>query len=131
MWPANLALFFTFQPISFKQLNSLATIDTFSWRSGLEVTHPPGVRDVLGSIPGSGKVYVWFCVLLLLCSYFFVKNTFFVKNFCNSFCSCNSFSILNILQNLWPIISVKCIKMHLNCLYLSACISTMKMVISS
>ena len=80
MWPANLTLFFTFQPISFKQLNSLTTIDTFSWLGGPEVTHVSGVRDVLGSVPGSSKVYVWFCVLLLLCSYLYCKkHTFFCQ----------------------------------------------------
>ena len=46
---------FTFRPIALKQLNSLTTFDTFSSLGVPEVTHPTGVRDVPGSIPGSGK----------------------------------------------------------------------------
>jgi len=69
---------FTVRLIAFKQLNSLTTIDTFSWLGGPEVTHPPWVQDVPGSIPGSDRdVYVWFCVLLLLWFYFFVKHIVF------------------------------------------------------
>jgi len=70
--------------------------------------HTLWVQEVPCSIPGSGKgFYVSFFALLLLCFYFFfVKNTLFVTKVCNSFYSVNLFSILNILQDLWPIIRV-------------------------
>jgi len=98
---------FTFRPIVSKQLKSLLTIDTVSWLGGAVVTHPLWVQEFPGSIPGSGKgFYVSFFALLLLCFYFSVKNTLFVTNVCNSFYNVNLFSILNILQDLWPIIRV-------------------------
>jgi len=98
---------FMFRPIASKQLNSLTTINTFSWLGGAVVTHPLWVQEVPGSIPGSSKgFYVWFLVLLLLCFYFLSKNTLFVTKFCNSFYNVNLLSILNILQDLWPIIRV-------------------------
>ena len=66
---------FTFRPIPTKQLNSLLTIFTLSWLSGAVVTHPLWVKEVPGSIPGSGKgFYVWLSFLLLLCFYFFVHK---------------------------------------------------------
>jgi len=78
---------FMFQTIAPKELNSLTTIVTFSWFGGAEVTHPLWLREVPGSIPGSGNAFsVWFFVLLLLCLYFFVKNTLFVTQLCNFFC---------------------------------------------
>jgi len=98
---------FTFRPIASKQLNGLTTIVTVSWLSGAVVTHLLWVQEVPGSIPGSGKgFYVSFFALLLLCSSFFVRNTLFVTKDCNSFYNVNVFSILNILQDLWPIIRV-------------------------
>jgi len=56
---------FIFRPIVLKQLNSLKTIDTFSWLGDPEITHPTAVRYVQGSIPGSGKsfLFVLFYVL--------------------------------------------------------------------
>ena len=99
---------FTFRPIASKQLNGLTTIDILSWLGGAVVTHPLWVQDVPGSIPGSGKgFYVWIFVLLLLCFYFFVQNTLFIGKYYNSFYNVNLFSILNVLQDLWPIIRVK------------------------
>jgi len=96
---------FTFRPIVSKQLNSLTTINMSSWLGGSVVSHPLGVHDVPGSIPGSGKgFYVWFFVLLLLCFYFFVQNTLFVTKVCNSLYNVYLFSILNILEDLWLII---------------------------
>jgi len=62
-------LYLRFHPLhlKFKHLNSLTTIDTFSWLCGPEVMHLTGVWEFPpGSIPGSGKdFYVWFSVLLL------------------------------------------------------------------
>jgi len=99
---------FTFRAIASKQLNGLTTIDILSWLGGAVVTHPLWVLEVPRSIPGSGKgFYVWFFVLLLLCFYFFVQNTLFIAKYCNSFYNVNLFSILNVLQDLWPIIRVK------------------------
>jgi len=99
---------FTFRPIASKQLNGLTTINILSWLGGAVVTHPLWVYEVPGSNPGSGKgFYVWFFELLLLCFYFFVQNTLFVAKYCNSFYTVNLFSILNVLQDLWPIIRVK------------------------
>jgi len=98
---------FTFRPITSKQVNSLTTIDTLSWLGGAVVTHPLLVQDVTGSIPGSGKgLYVWlFCFVVVVCL-LFSKSTIFVTNFCISFSNVHLFSILNILQDLWPIIRV-------------------------
>jgi len=57
---------FTFRPIASKSLNSLTTIDILSWLGGAEVTYPLLVREVPGSIPGSGKGFDFrfggFCV---------------------------------------------------------------------
>ena len=65
------------------------------------VKHPLWVQEAPGSIPGSGKgFHVSFFALLLLCFYFFVKNTVFVTKVCNSFYNVNLFSILNILKDL-------------------------------
>jgi len=67
-------------PLWSKQLNGLLTIDTVSWLGGAVVTL--WVQEFPGSIPGSGKgFYVSFFALLLLCFYFFVKNTLFVTKF--------------------------------------------------
>jgi len=99
---------FTFRPIASKQLNGLTTIDILSWLGGAVVTHPLWVQEVPGSIPGSDKgFYVWFFVLLLFCFTFLSKNTLFIAKYCNSFYKVNLFSILNVLQDLWPIIRVK------------------------
>jgi len=77
---------FTFRPIASKQLNSLTTIVTFSWLGGAVVTHPLWVQEVPGSIPGSGKGFMFdFFVLLLMCFYFLSKNTLFVTKFAISF----------------------------------------------
>jgi len=98
---------FRFRPIVSKQLSSLTTSDTLSWLGGAVVTHPLRVQEIPGSITGSGKNFnVWFFVLLLLCFYFLPKNTLFVTKYGNFFCNVNLFSILNILQDLWPIIRV-------------------------
>jgi len=77
---------FKFRPIESKQLNSLSTIDTFSWFGGPVVMHPLWVQEVPCSIPGSGKgFYVWFFVLLWLCFYFLSKTHYLSQNFAISF----------------------------------------------
>jgi len=104
---------FTFRPIASQQLNSLTTINTISWLGGAEITHPVCVREVPGSIPGSGKgFYVLLFVLFLYCCCCLSKNTLFVTKFCNFFCNF-FFSILNVLQDVWgykdtDLASLKC-----------------------
>jgi len=62
------------------------------------VTHPLWVQDVLGSITGSGKVFLFgFVVVVFL---LFVQNTLFVTTFCYSFCNVICYSILNLYQDL-------------------------------
>jgi len=51
------------------------------------------------------RFYVWFFVLFMLFSYFFSPK--FVRQFCNFLCNVSLCSILNIMQDLWPIIWVK------------------------
>ena len=67
------------------------------------------LKQVPGSIPGTSKgFYVWFFVFLLLCFYFICpKIHYLVQHFAVSFCNFNLFSILNIMQDLWPIIRVQ------------------------
>jgi len=61
---------FTFRLIVSKQLNSLTTIDTPSWLGGAEVTHALWVRELLGSIPFSGKGLFMFDFLFCCCGVF-------------------------------------------------------------
>jgi len=99
---------FTFRSNASTQLNGLTTIDILSWLGGAVVTHPLWVQEVPCSIPGCGKgFYVWFFVLLLLCFYFLSKNKLYIGIYCNSFYNVSLFSILNVLQDLRPIIRVK------------------------
>jgi len=44
VWPENLDLFFRYRLNALKPLNSLTTIDTFSWLGGPKVTHSTLVR---------------------------------------------------------------------------------------
>jgi len=98
---------FTFRTIASKQLNGLTTISILIWLGGAVVTRPLWVKDVPGSIPGSGKgLYVGFFVVLLLCFYILTQTTLSVTKFCNFFCNVNLFIIFNIFQDLWPIIRV-------------------------
>jgi len=98
---------FTCWPIASKRFNSMTTIVTLSWPGIAEVTHPLLMREIPGSIPGKG-FYLWFFVLVLFSVFTFLsKNRIFVKTFCNFFCNVTLFSILNILQDFWPIIRVK------------------------
>jgi len=70
-----------FRPITLKQLNSLTSIDIFSCVGSLEVTQQTLMREVPGSIPGTGQGFKFvFLLLLMLCVYFFVNYTLFVMN---------------------------------------------------
>ena len=62
------------------QLNSLTTMNTISWLGGPEVTHPTGVREVLGSIPGSGNIFIFaflFCCFVVVFLLFCPKHIIF------------------------------------------------------
>ena len=48
---------FRCRPIASKQLNSLLTMDTFSWLGRAVVTHLLWVQEAPGSIPVSGRVF--------------------------------------------------------------------------
>ena len=94
---------FTFRSIASKHLNSLSTIDTFSWLGGAVVTH----QRSRVQFPAPARVFMFdFFVLLLLCFYFLSKTTFFVTIFCDFFCNVSLFRILNILPDLRPIMRV-------------------------
>ena len=97
---------FTFRPIALKQITRLTTINTFSWLM-VQRLHASnwGVRG-----PGfnSSLWQGYLCVIFLFCCVFysFVQNTLFVTLIWNSFCNVHSLSIINISQNLRPIIRV-------------------------
>jgi len=98
---------FTFRPIASEQLNSLTTIDTLSWLGGAVVTHPLWVQDVPSRVQFQAPARVLFDVLFYCCCDFpFCNTSLYFRKFCNSFCNVDLFSILNILQDLWPIIRV-------------------------
>jgi len=99
---------FTFRLITSKQLNSLTTLDTFSWLGGAVVTHPLGVRG-RGINTRLRQGYLMFEYLFCFCFdfTFLYKNTFFVTTFCKLFCNINSFSMINTLHDLWLITTVK------------------------
>jgi len=66
---------FMFRPITLQRLNNLDAIDTLICLGGREVTLQTSVRDVPGSIPGSGEYFhACFLVLFLLWLYFFVTR---------------------------------------------------------
>jgi len=50
---------FTFWLIAFKKFKRLTTIDTLSWLGGPELTHPPCVQTIPGSIPVFGKFFMF------------------------------------------------------------------------
>jgi len=64
--PQNRHCLLTFWPIELKQLNSLTTIDTFSWLGGPEVTDPTVVLDTPGSIPGSEGFVCMICYIVVV-----------------------------------------------------------------
>jgi len=83
---------------------ALLHLNTLSCLGGREVTLRTSVREVPCSVPVSGKnFYVCFFVVVLLCFDVLSK-----KHYLHTilFCNGNLLSILNILQNVWPIISV-------------------------
>jgi len=74
--PQILLCLFTFRSIASKQLNSLSTIDTFSWLGGSVITHLLWEQVVPGSIPGSGEGFnVWvFCFVVVVFLVFVQKH---------------------------------------------------------
>jgi len=54
-----------------------------------------------------GFLCLIFCIVVVVFLLFCPKNTLFIGIYCNSFYNVNLFSILNVLQDLWPIIRVK------------------------
>ena len=97
--PANSALFIYVRPISWKQLNSLLTINTLSWLSSTVVSglgaRGPGFNYRLRQ----GFLCLIFCFVVVVFLLFFTKV-------CKSLCNDNLIRILNILQDLWLIIRV-------------------------
>jgi len=89
--------------ITLKQFNtnSLTTTNTFSCLNGREVTRLTAVPEVLYSMPGFDKGFV-FAFWFRFCSIFtFWCKTLFVLKRRNSCYNAISFSIFNILQSLW------------------------------
>jgi len=72
---------FTFRPIASKQLNSLTTIETLSWLAGAVVTHPLWVQEFPGSIPGSGKGFMFFVCFAVVEFYFLSKHLSHILQF--------------------------------------------------
>jgi len=72
----RLCFSFTFRPIASKHLNNLTTIYTLSWLGGAMVTHPLCVKEVPGSIPGSGKDFLCliFCFVVVAFLLFVQKH---------------------------------------------------------
>ena len=71
-----------FRPFTLKYLNSLTSIDIISWLGVRELTHPTGMWEVLGSVPGFGKAfYVCFFVSFLLCFTCLSKTYYLTYNF--------------------------------------------------
>jgi len=65
---------FTFRPIASKQLNGLTTIDTLSWLGDPVVTHPLWVQEAPGSIPGSGKGFMFDLLFCCCCIFAFLQT---------------------------------------------------------
>ena len=91
---------FMFSPITLKQLNSTASIDTLNCLSGREVT--PQTEEQGVQFPAMARIFSFCCCYVFFCP---KKNIIYIK-LLNSFCNWNSFHILNILQNVWSIICV-------------------------
>ena len=65
------------------------------------------VQEVPGSIPGSGNGCMFHFLLCCCCVFTFLSKTHYLsQKFAIPFCTVNLFSILNILQDFWPIIRV-------------------------
>ena len=86
---------FTFRPIkTVRKLDYNRLLQLSRWGSGN--ASAMGARDLgFDSRLRQGDLF-WFCVLLLLRVYFLSINTLYV----------NLLSILNLLQDLWPIIRI-------------------------
>jgi len=92
VWPANSTLFIYVSTYCVETVKQLDYIQ-FSWLGGPEVTHPPKVWEVPGSIPGFGKsFYVFFIFDVVFgCCYVFTflsLNTLYVIKFCKFLLQC-------------------------------------------
>jgi len=109
VWPANLALFVYV---------STHCVDTVKWldynRYSQLTQWCSGNASALGARgPGfnprlrQGFLCLIFCIVVVVSLICCPKNTLFIGKYCNSFYNVNLFSILNVLQDLRPIIRVK------------------------
>jgi len=108
LWPANLALFIcvsTHCVETVKWLDYNRYCQLTRWCSGN--ASPLGARCPWFN-PRIRQGFFMFHFLLCCCCVFtfLSKNTFCVTKVCNSFYNVNLFSILNILQDVCPIIRV-------------------------
>ena len=94
-----------FDPLRWYICNGLTSINTFRCIWDLKVTHRTAVWDVPGSSKGFMFAFLFCLVVDVVVFLLYVHNIIFMK-FCNSFCDVHSFSILNKLQNVWPIIRI-------------------------
>jgi len=67
--------------ITFKKLDSWATIDTYSWLSGLKITDRTAVPGVLGSIPTLEACFFVFCCCWWGVTFFGQNRCWFVTNY--------------------------------------------------
>ena len=75
VWPAILLCLLTFRPNASKKLKSLTTINALSWLGGAVVTHPRWVHEVPGSIPSSGKGFMFDFLFCCCCVFTFLSKT--------------------------------------------------------
>ena len=124
VWPANLALFVyvsTHCVVTVKWLDYNRYSQLTRWCSGNASAlgaRGPGFNPRLRQ----GFLCLIFCFVVVVLLLFLSKNTLFIAKYCNSFYNVNLFSILNVLQDFWPIIRVKryrpsIFKLHMSTLF--------------